>query len=137
MIPSPPGVLPPPSGVGRGVAAGAWGVDTGVGRGVGARAWGGRVPTIALGWMLRSWFLLPDESSWSVRMCQGAPDTIAAPSEVPPPERSQYADWARWPPHDSRTADRVFVNVTRKSAALLPSGEPECTGPVMDVIVPP
>src|SRR5262249_30656965 len=34
---------------------------------------------IALGWMLRSWFLLPLPSRFWVRMCQGAPLTAAAP----------------------------------------------------------
>src|SRR4051812_28778981 len=35
--------------------------------------------TIALGWMLRSWFLLPLPSRFCVRMCHGAPETAAAP----------------------------------------------------------
>ena len=51
-----------------------------VGRGVGvggASANGGSSPTIALGWMLRSWFLLPAPSSWRVRMCHGAPGHLA------------------------------------------------------------
>ena len=52
--------------------------------GAGARARGASSPTMALGWMLRSWFLLPDPSSWSVRMCHGAPDTSPAPSRTPP-----------------------------------------------------
>jgi hypothetical protein len=29
------------------------------------------------------------------------------------------------------------LNLTRKSAVLLPSGEPEWTGPLIEVIVPP
>ena len=74
---SPPGAARRP--VGRGVAA-ACGRRYRVGRGAGARAWGGSSPTIALGWMLRSWFLLPAPSSWRVRMCHGAPDTSDAPS---------------------------------------------------------
>jgi hypothetical protein len=36
--------------------------------------------TSALGWMLRSWFLLPDPSRPCVRMCHGAPLTWPAPS---------------------------------------------------------
>ena len=36
--------------------------------------------TSALGWMLRSWFLFPDESRFCVRMCHGAPLTWPAPS---------------------------------------------------------
>jgi len=35
--------------------------------------------TMAPGWMLRSWFLLPLPSRFCVRMCQGAPETVAAP----------------------------------------------------------
>ena len=148
--PGPLTVVEPPGGVvglpgllggfvGRGVGfVGLLGGFVGRGVGVGgARANGGSSPTIALGWMLRSWFLLPDPSSWSVRMCHGAPDTMAAPSEAPPFDRSQYADCARWPPHESNTAARVFLKVTRKSAELLPSGEPEWTGPLIEVIVPP
>ena len=38
--------------------------------------------TIALGWMLRSWFLFPLPSRFCVRMCHGAPDTVAAPLGV-------------------------------------------------------
>ena len=89
---------PSAAGVGRRVRAGrpasaaveAWrsraGPPSVSGRGVGARvARGARSsPTIALGWMLRSWFLLPEPSSWSVRMCHGAPDTSPAPSRTPP-----------------------------------------------------
>src|SRR5262245_46354276 len=140
--PPPPVVVEPPVGgsPGPGLLGGLGLFGGFVGRGVGvggASANGGSSPTIALGWMLRSWFLLPLPSSWSVRMCHGAPDTIAAPSEGPPRDRSQYADWARWPPQESRTADRVFLKVTKKSAVLLPSGEPECTGPLIERIVPP
>jgi hypothetical protein len=121
-------------GRGPGGAGGAGAGGAGVG---GARANGGSSPTIALGWMLRSWFLLPEPSSWSVRMCHGAPDTIAAPSEAPPFERSQYADWARWPPHARSTAGRAALNVTTKSAELLPSGDLAWVGPLIEVIVPP
>jgi hypothetical protein len=124
--------------VGRGVGFGLFGGLVGLGVGVGgARANGGSSPTIALGWMLRSWFLLPEPSSCSVRMCHGAPDTIEAPSLAPPRDLSQYDDWARWPPHARRTAERVALNFTTKSAVLLPSGEPEWTGPLIEVIVPP
>ena len=93
----------------------------GVGRGVGARGGrrrsggragrrrregsGGSSPTIALGWMLRSWFLLPAPSSLSVRMCHGAPETSPRRRARRRSALSQYADWARWPPHASRTAD--------------------------------
>ncbi len=90
-------------GVGLGVAAGGRGVGLGVGLGVGfgvgfgvgASACGGSSPTMALGWMLRSWFLLPAPSSCSVRICHGAPETWPAPSAGPPRALSQYADWAR------------------------------------------
>ena len=60
-----------PSLVGGGVThpARAWADGVGVGA---ARARGGSSPTIALGWMLRSWLRLPDPSSWRVRMCHGA-----------------------------------------------------------------
>src|SRR4029079_19829435 len=92
---------------------------------------------IALGWMLGSCFLSPEPSSCSVRTCHGAPETIEAPSRAPPRDVSQYADWARWPPHASRTDERVALNLTRKSAVLLPSGEPAGTGPRIEVIVPP
>ena len=44
-------------------AGGAAAVGTAVGGGAGARADGGRVPTMALGWILRSWFLFPVPSS--------------------------------------------------------------------------
>src|SRR5215211_264265 len=87
--------------------------------------------------MLRSWFLLPEPSSWSVRMCHGAPDTSPAPSRAPPMERSQNADWARWPPQASSTACPVALNRTMKSAVLLPSGDPLWVGPLIAVIVPP
>src|SRR5688572_6019447 len=150
-FPPPPPPPPPPrttgvdrgaagvgAAVGRGVALGAAGVGAAVGRGVdGARACGGRSPTIALGWMLRSWFLLPAPSSLSVRMCHGAPETIAAPSGAPPFALSQYADWARCPPHASRTAAPVDLNLTRKSAVLLPLTDPAWVGPWILVIVPP
>ena len=49
--------------VGTEVGAGAAAVGAVVGGGAGARADGGRVPTLALGWMLRSWFLFPVPSS--------------------------------------------------------------------------
>ena len=101
-------VVPPPVPVrGAGVAAlgvgagargagVALGVATGAGAGpAGARARGPSSPTMALGWMLRSWFLLPDPSSCSVRMCHGAPDTSPAPSRTPPAARFQYRDCAR------------------------------------------
>ena len=39
--------------------------------------------TIALGWMLRSWFLFPLLSRFWVRMCHGAPETRAAPLGPP------------------------------------------------------
>src|SRR5215207_2657675 len=84
--------VPSPGAPGGFVDPGAPGGGGAVGRGVGAggaRANGGSSPTIALGWMLRSWFLLPDASSWSVRMCHGAPDTWPAPSDGPPRDRSQ------------------------------------------------
>ena len=120
------------------VGAGAAGGGTGVGVGVGgARANGGSSPTIALGWMLRSWFLFPEASSCRVRMCHGAPDTWAAPSGGPPIALSQYADWARCPPQARRTAGPVVLNWTRKSPVLLPSGEPEWIGPAIESIVPP
>ena len=124
--------------VGRGVARGAAGVGRAVGRGVaGARARGASSPTIALGWMLRSWFLLPAPSSCRVRMCHGAPETCAAPSGAPPLALSQYADWARCPPQASRTAEPVDLKRTRKLAVLLPFTDPAWVGPWMLVIVPP
>jgi hypothetical protein len=73
----------------RGAGGGVAGLGVGVG---GARAKGGSAPTIALGEIERSWFLLPLPSSWSVRMCHGEPETIDAPSLAPPFERFQYAD---------------------------------------------
>src|SRR3990172_8515900 len=91
----PPGAVGTATAGGAGVAPGPGTAGAGVG---GARANGGSSPTIALGWMLRSWFLLPEPSSCSVRMCHGAPDTSPAPSRSPPFALSQYADWARWPP---------------------------------------
>src|SRR4029079_1741021 len=121
---------------GRWVGAGFDG-GRGVGLGVGASAWGGSSPTIALGWMLRSWFLLPAQSSWSVRICHGAPDTSEAPSRAPPPAVSQYRDWARWPPHARRTADPVERKRTRMSAVLLPLTLPAWAGRLIDVMVPP
>src|SRR6266545_5724743 len=101
--------LPPP---------GPGGFPPAAGGGVGARAWGGSSPTIALGWMLRSWFLFPVPSSCRVRICHGAPDTRDAPSRAPPAAVSQYLDWARWPPQARRTAGPVETNVTTKSAVL-------------------
>ncbi len=71
----------------------------------------GTVLMIALGWMLRSWFLLPDPSSCWVRMCHGAPETWAAPSRSDGP--FQYSETARWPPHRNRTASPVDTNVMR------------------------
>src|SRR5689334_14897256 len=121
---------------GRDVGAGLAG-GRGVGLGVGASACGGSSPTIALGWMLRSWFLLPAPSSWSVRICHGAPETSDAPSRAPPAAVSQYLDWARWPPHARRTADPVERKRTRISAVLLPLTFPACAGRLIDVIVPP
>jgi hypothetical protein len=92
---------------------------------------------MALGWMLRSWLRLPLPSSWSVRMCNGAPETSPAPSRSPPAARSQNADCARWPPQASRTAEPVDVNRTVMSAVLLPSTGPLWTGAPTEVIVPP
>ena len=92
-------VLPDVPG-GVGLAAGGGGAaargGVAVGRGVaGARARGASSPTMALGWMLRSWLRLPEPSSWSVRMCHGAPDTSPAPSRGPPAAMFQNRDWAR------------------------------------------
>src|SRR5688572_218427 len=70
-------------------------------------------------------------------MCHGAPETCAAPSRAPPFAVSQYADWARCPPHASGTAEPVDLKRTRKSAVLLPFTEPAWTGPWMLVIAPP
>ena len=44
----------------------------------------GCTTTMALGWMLRSWFLFPEPSRLCVRMCQGAPLIVAAPLALPP-----------------------------------------------------
>src|SRR4026207_2080878 len=100
-------------GVGGGAAGGA--VGRGVGRGVGgARANGGSSPTIALGWMLRSWFLLPAPSIRRGRKGHGAPEACPARSDGPPAERFQSADGARWPPHARRTAEPVDRKRTRK-----------------------
>lgn len=109
----------------------------GAGAGGGGGAGGPISPTIALGWMLRSWFLAPPPSRPSVRMCHGAPETSPAPSRVPPAATSQYLDWARWPPQARSTADPVDVNETVTSALLLPAVEPECLGTETDWIVPP
>jgi hypothetical protein len=142
----PPVVAVPPAVGGRGVGLGAGGgttargtgVGRGVGRGVaGASARGPNSPTMALGWMLRSWLRLPEPSSWSVRMCHGAPDTSPAPSRGPPPAMFQYRDWARWPPQARSTADLVDVKWTTNSAVLLPDVDPACFGPLMELIVPP
>jgi hypothetical protein len=92
---------------------------------------------MALGWMLRSWLRLPEPSSCSVRMCQGAPDTSPAPSRVPPFAMFQNRDWARWPPHARSTADPVEANLTTNSAVLLPDVDPAWTGPLMELIEPP
>jgi hypothetical protein len=130
-----------PAGAGGTTARGvARGVGRGVGGGVGvgaARARGGNSPTMALGWMLRSWFRLPEPSSWSVRMCHGAPETSPAPSRTPPAARFQNLDWARWPPQARTTADPVDANLTTNSAVLFPPVEPAWTGPLIDAIVPP
>ena len=61
----------------------------------------------------------------------------AAPSGPPPLALSQYADWARCPPQARRTALPVDLKRTRKSAVLLPFGEPAWVGPWMAVMVPP
>src|SRR5436190_3888960 len=133
--PTPPGgCVASRVGVGRGAAGVVVGRGVGVG---GARANGGSAPTIALGEIERSWFLLPEPSSWRVRMCHGEPETIAAPSLGPPFERFQYADWPRWPPQASRTAEPVARKLTRMSPLLLPFGEPLWTGDVIEVMVPP
>src|SRR5439155_17357361 len=125
-------------GRGRGIGAPVPGPSGGGGVGVGgARPPGGTEPTMALGWMLRSWFLLPAPSSWSVRMCQGAPETSPAPSAGPPAARFQYEDWAMWPPQARSTADPFVWKRTRTSAALLPEAEPEWTGFEIERIVPP
>src|SRR5438093_9529134 len=44
----------------------------------------GCTTAMALGWMLRSWFLLELSSSCCVRMCHGAPLIVAAPLAAPP-----------------------------------------------------
>src|SRR2546423_505769 len=70
-----------------GVGAGACGA---VGLGVGvAGTFTASSPTIALRWMLRSWFRAPALSRLRVRMCHGAPDTVDAPSRAPPAALSQ------------------------------------------------
>src|SRR5436190_99076 len=96
----------------------------------------GAAVTIALGWMLRSWFLFELLSSCCVRMCHGAPEIIAAPlgslAVV-----FQYADCARWPPHAKSAALPDVVNVTTTSPVLLPPTGPLCVGPAMLSIVPP
>ena len=84
-----PAVRRRPAG-GGGTAPGGTGVGRGVGVGA-ARARGGSSPTMALGWMLRSWLLLPDPSSCSVRMCHGAPETSPAPSRTPPADEVPVA----------------------------------------------
>src|SRR5262249_7323525 len=103
----------------------------------GAGPAGGSSPTIALGWMLRSWFFAPAPSRPSVRMCHGAPDTWLAPSRTPPARAFQYDDWARWPPQASSTALPVDLNETRIATLLLPDAEPEWTGWLIEVIEPP
>src|SRR5262245_21662264 len=131
----PPGGFGAPGVDGRGAGAGLGGRDgAGVG---GARANGGSSPTMALGEMLRSWFLLPLPSSCSVRMCHGDPETSEAPSRGPPFFVSQYADWARWPPQARSTAGPVALNTTSTSAELLPSTGPLCFGLEIETIVPP
>ena len=44
----------------------------------------GCTTAMALGWMLRSWFLFALPSSCCVRMCHGAPLIVAAPLAAPP-----------------------------------------------------
>ena len=65
----------------------------------------GCTTAMALGWMLRSWFLFPLPSRLWVRMCHGAPLIVAAPLAAPPFDSFQYADCAMWAPR-GRTPSR-------------------------------
>ena len=68
-------------------------------------------------------------------MCHRAPDTSDAPSRAPPAAVSQYRDWAVPPTREA--ADPVDRKRTRMSAELFPLTEPEWTGRLIDVMVPP
>src|SRR5439155_4314178 len=92
----------------------------------------GCTTAMALGWMLRSWFLFELLSSCWVRMCHGAPLIVAAPLAAPPLDSFQYADCAMCAPHRKKAQSLVVVNVNVMSP--LPDA---CAGAVMLLTVPP
>src|SRR4029078_5832646 len=70
-------------------------------------------------------------------MCHGEPDTIDAPSLGPPPDRFQYADWARWPPQARSTAGPDAWNGVVMSRLEWPVTGPAWVTGEIDRIVPP
>ena len=72
--------------------------------------------------------LLPAPSSWSVRMCHGAPGHLAGAVADAAGGQVPVRDCARWPPHARSTADPLEVKLTTNSAVLLPPGRPGMVG---------
>ena len=70
-------------------------------------------------------------------MPRRARDLAGAVARRRRPPGSSSADWARWPPQASRTAEPFEVNWTRNSAVLLPPVGPAWDGPLIELIVPP